>query len=298
MKFCKPSLIIFTALISGLLSCAAPTTTRPSPDAPTDNGRQLARLYQQVKQLRLEEENFHKEREQQFLLKKQQMETKLAEVLQIKQSLENTSAEMEALYAAQRETIAQRRKTIRAFTTDEQAYAYYAEFLGTINTNTEQSATTLDTSFQERQGYLQEISTTVLKNQDPIDLAAIEKLFLIAIEEMFASQNVKSFTAPLKQRDGSVETTRLVRIGNVNVISPSGRYVYRDADGVLAEYNFRPSSELARFYDAVQNTPAEKRPRSIWEWSRTFQLIELDPTGFHGSPLLKELSDKRRGRGA
>lgn len=266
--------VMMKSCLAGLLiGLAASATAQDEPKAQT-----LDQLLDMVRQNKILESQEHRQREADFNRQKSNQQAALDEAKRIKAAEEARSAELEAKYAEQEVVVQEKRQELqqRLGSLDE-LFGHLTSQAGDTRATLENSIVSAQPGLNNRDQFLDNLIEKMNSATDIPELEEIEQLWYEMQREAVESGKVVSFTAPVLSLDGGQSQETVVRIGNYNLISASGKYLYMTEDGAIAELGRQPRG--AQVGDAADLPSA----------TEGFVQVGIDPTGALGGGFLQAI---------
>jgi len=224
----------------------------------------LNSLLDKVKEGRATETQQHKEREREFMARKEQQAQLLAEERQTQQRLERESARLEETRRNNEAEIARQLEVRR------ERLGQLQELFGVLQQNAGDAKSIIATSHVtiDNPDRMEPINTLVDKASDTAELPTIEEIRtwpVQMVQEMIGSSEVVTFNHTVRGVDGNTYETDITRIGDFGVVG-DGKFYTRKDNGEVEELQRQPSGRLTGTIDSFQNA------------SGGFSEIALDPS--------------------
>ncbi len=228
---------LFTPLLLTLLLALLPHL--PAQAADEAKIRSLDELMELVRQGRIDQAKENREREQQFLANRNQQQTLLDQAIKQRKSLEKTSAELEDLYARQKETLDDLNRRLEA------RMGSLKELVGHLQTGTAEASAQLQRSITsiehpERRQQLEKITDRLNLHRALPRIEDLEQIWYLQQREMVDSGRVKHSALPVVNLNGDLTQADVVRIGSFNLVSGSHYLQYIPETGKTVELPKQP----------------------------------------------------------
>ncbi|MFC4348921.1 MotA/TolQ/ExbB proton channel family protein [Kordiimonas lipolytica] len=225
----------------------------------------LNSLLDKVKEGRATETQQHKEREREFMARKEQQAQLLAEERQTQQRLERESARLEETRRNNEAEIA------RQLEVQRERLGQLQELFGVLQQNAGDAKSIISTSHVtiDNPGRMGPINTLVEKASDSAELPTIEEIRawpVVMVQEMIGSSEIVTFNQTVRGVDGNTYETDVTRIGDFGIVGDGKFYIYKPSTGEVEELQRQPSGRLTGTIDTFQNA------------SGGFSEIALDPS--------------------
>lgn len=270
MSFAKHCLI---ASAIGLLSFSAVAQEEPK-------AQSLEQLLQMVKENRILETREHKQREAEFHREKANQQNLLTEARQTLAAEERRSEQLEATYAQQEQEVRKKRQELqqRLGSLDE-LFGHLTSTAGDLRQRLETSIVSAQPGLNNRADFLTALINKMNSATQIPDLEEIEQLWYEMQRETVEAGKVVKFPATVLQTDGERAEKAVVRVGNYNLVSEDGKYLYMTQNGQIAELPRQPAGNF--------NEQAAELAASQEGFSR----FGVDPTGAKGGSFLQAIVD-------
>jgi len=238
----------------------------------------LEQLLEMVKQNKILESQEHRQREADFRRQKATQQAELEKAKQTKAAEERRSVQLEEKYSEQEKLVQEKRQELqqRLGSLDE-LFGHLTSQAGDTRAVLEGSIVSAQPGLDNRTEFLDSLIQKMNGATDIPDLEEIEQLWYEMQREAVESGRIVSFSAPVLTLDGEEATETVVRIGNYNLISGSGKYLYTTEDGKIAELPRQPRG--GQIGDAAYLASA----------TSGFVLTGVDPTGAKGGSFLQAI---------
>ena len=234
---------------------------------------ELLRLIQQEKVLETQE---HAQREAEFRRNRANQQAELTKAQQIKAQEERRSEQLETTYARQQQEVAERRQQL------QNRLGSLNELFGHLTSQAGDTRAVLEASIVSRQPGLDnrpEFLTNLIEKMNTAtslpSIEEIEQMWYEMQREAVEGGKVVSFTDTVLKPNGEQVQETVIRIGNFNLVTADGKYLYAPDEGGIAEMARQPSGSF-------QSGAAE-----LASTSEGFTPVGLDPTGPKGGTFLR-----------
>jgi biopolymer transport protein ExbB len=242
--------------------------------------RSLEQLLEMVKQNRILESREHQQREANFRREKASQQQLLKEAKETLAAEERRSVQLEATYASQEQEVNQKRRELqeRLGSLDE-LFGHLTSQAGDLRQRLETSIVSAQPGLSGRAGFLTDLIDKMNSATQIPDLEEIEQLWYEMQRESVEAGKIVKFPATVLKLDGERSQETVVRVGNYNLVSADGKYLYMTGDGQIAELPRQPRSAFTNA--AVELAAAEGG----------FVRFGIDPTGAKGGSFLQAIVD-------
>lgn len=262
-------------LAAGLMSLAlGGINTAVAQDAP--QAKSLDELLQMVRQSKVSETAEHRQREAEFRQNKANQQSALNNAKQIKAQEERRSEQLERTYETQQEEVAEKRQQLQS------RLGSLNELFGHLTSQAGDTRAVLEASIVSRQPGLdnrpQFLTDLIDKMNSATQLPSIEEIEQMWFEmqrEAVEGGRVVSFTNTVLKPNGEQVQETVVRVGNFQLLTAAGQYLYAPDEGGIAEMARQPAGSFLS--SAAQLAAA----------TDGFVPVGLDPTGPRGGTFLR-----------
>ena len=260
------SLVAATATL--LLSAGAFAQDEPK-------ARSLDELLDMVKQNRIMETEEHRQREAEFRRQRANQQGELDRARQIKAQEERRSEQLEATYTRQQQEVAEKRQQLQS------RLGTLNELFGSLTSQAGDTRAVLEASIVSRQPGLdnrpQFLTDLIEKMNSATQLPSIEEIEQMWYEiqrEAVEGGKVVSFTSNISLPSGEQAQKQIVRIGNFQMVTEDGNYLWAPDDGGLNELAKQPPGMRGGAADLAAATDG-------------FVKVGIDPSGATGGTFLQ-----------
>ncbi|MGQ9427164.1 MotA/TolQ/ExbB proton channel family protein [Gilvimarinus sp. F26214L] len=271
MKFVKHCLI---ASAVGLFA-ATGAFAQEEPKA-----QSLEQLLEMVKENRILETREHQQREAQFRRDKANQQELLNEARQTLANEERRAEQLEDTYEQQEQQVVQKRQEMqqRLGSLDE-LFGHLTSQAGDLRQRLESSIVSAQPGLSGRAGFLTDLINKMNSATEIPEIEEIEQLWFEMQREAVEAGKIVRFPATVLKTNGERVQEEVVRVGNYNLMSASGNYLYMTQDGQIAELPRQPAGNFTD--SAAQLASAEEG----------FVRVGIDPTGAKGGSFLQAIVD-------
>ncbi len=247
----------------------------------TPKAKSLDELLQMVRQGKIRESEDHRKREAEFRQNRANQRNALNEAKQVKEREEKRSAELEATFERQkREVTAEKARLQARLGNLNELFGHLTSTAGDTRQQLESSLISAQPGFDGRAVFLDGLIEKMNSATQLPSIAEIENLWTAMHEEITESAKIVKFSATVKKANGDTATETVTRIGNYNMVSETGNYLYRNENSEIVELPRQPSGFNA---NAAALTAA----------ASGFVRVGIDPTGSKGGDFLRKIINKK-----
>ncbi|MEX1032165.1 MAG: MotA/TolQ/ExbB proton channel family protein [Cellvibrionaceae bacterium] len=271
----KMSLLKHCLIASALGLTSINTAAQDEPKA-----QSLDQLLQMVKENRILETREHQQREAEFRRDRANQQQLLQQAQQTLAEEERRSEQLEATYAEQEQEVAQKRQEFqeRMGSLDE-LFGHLTSQAGDLRQRLENSLVSAQPGLSGRADFLTDLINKMNRATQIPDLEEIEQLWYEMQREAVEGSKVVKFPATVLKLDGERSQETVVRVGNYNLVSAEGKYLYMTQDGQIAEL---PRQPQGGYTSAAADLAASEDG---------FTRFGVDPTGAKGGSFLLSIVD-------
>jgi biopolymer transport protein ExbB len=273
LKVIRPMKTTLTALLLSAVFVLA-ASSAVAQDEP--KARSLDELLQMVRQSKIAETEEHRQREADFRRNKANQQAELTKAQQIKAQEERRSEQLEATYTRQQQEVAQKRQQL------QNRLGTLNELFGHLTSQAGDTRAVLEGSIVSRQPGLdnrpQFLTDLIQKMNSATQLPSIEEIEQMWFEmqrEAVEGGRVVTFTDTVLKPNGEQVQESVTRVGNFQLLTASGKYLYAPDEGGIAEMSRQPSG-------GFQGSAAD-----LAQATDGFTPVGLDPTGPRGGTFLR-----------
>lgn len=244
--------------------------------------RSLDELLDAVRQGRVEQSRENQQREQQFLKDQARQQALLQQAIEERKALEQRSAELEARYASQKQSLDALNLQL------ETRMGSLKELVGHLQTSTSNVTSLLQRSltsieYPERTQLLDKLATRLATPRSLPRIDDLEQLWYQMQREMVDSGKIKHSYLPVVNLEGELTQADVVRIGSFNLLSGNHYLQYIPETGKIVELPKQPPGYMLGNVDDFTHAEA----------GSGLHPVAIDPT--HGALLnmLLETPDLR-----
>lgn len=202
----------------------------------------MSALLNKVREGRITEDASHKQREAEFLARKDQQEQLLAQERQTQANLERESARLEATRRNNEAEIT------RQLEVQRERLGQLSELFGVLQQAAGDARSVISSSHVsiDNAGRMAEIDTLVEKAAESSELPTIAEIRAWPAQmmlEMIGSAEVKKFNHEVRMNDGTIQQMDIVRIGDFGLVG-DGKFLQLTSSGEVAELQRQPSNRL------------------------------------------------------
>lgn len=240
----------------------------------------LEQLLDMVKENRVMESREHQQREAEFRRQRANQQQLLTEARKTLAAEERRSEQLEATYSTQDQEVANKRRELqnRLGSLDE-LFGHLTSQAGDLRQRLITSIVSAQPGLSGRAGFLDALIDKMNSATQIPELEEIEQLWYEMQREIVEASKVVSFPAVVHKLDGEQSEETVVRIGNYNLVSANGDYLYMTDNGRIAELPRQPSGAFTKA--AAQLAAAQDG----------FVRVGIDPTGAKGGSFLQAIID-------
>ena len=239
----------------------------------------LDELLEQVKQAQTDATNTNRQREQDFVQRKQAQQQLLQ---QSKQQLTRTterSVKLEKLYAKNEELVAAKQQQLA------QRLGVLQEVFGHIMASANDAKASFKHSiisgqYPQRGVFLEQLLEKMRSKTEIPQLDEIEGLWFELHRELTASSQITNFSAPVVASDGSEKIQQVLRVGSFNLFAAGDYLTYRPDTQTIAELAKQPVKFL------LQPNAYSAAAMELQTAKQGFTSVAIDPTGGNGGSFL------------
>ena len=202
----------------------------------------MGALLNKVREGRITEDAGHKQREAEFLSRKDQQEQLLAQERQTQARLERESARLEETRRNNEAEIT------RQLEVQRERLGQLSELFGVLQQAAGDARAVISTSHVsiDNPGRMVEIDTLVEKAAESSELPTIAEIRAWPAQmmlEMIGSGEVKQFNHEVRMNDGTVQQMDIVRVGDFGLVG-DGKFLQLTTSGEVAELQRQPSGRF------------------------------------------------------
>lgn len=240
----------------------------------------LEQLLEMVKENRIMESREHQQREAEFRRQRANQQQLLNEARQTLAAEERRSEQLEATYAQQDQQVTQKRRELqqRLGSLDE-LFGHLTSQAGDLRQRLINSIVSVQPGLDNRAAFLDDLIEKMNSATEIPELEEIEQLWYEMQRETIASGEIVKFPAVVHKLDGEQSEETVVRIGNYNLVSENGDYLYMTQTGGIAELPRQPSGSYTKAAAELANA------------QEGFVRVGIDPTGAKGGSFLQAIID-------
>lgn len=202
----------------------------------------MSSLLNKVREGRITEDAGHKQREAEFLARRDQQEQLLAQARQRQQVLERESARLEGVRRDNEDEIT------RQLEIQRERLGQLSELFGVLQQAAGDARSVISSSHVsiDNAGRMAEIDTLVEKAAESSELPTLAEIRAWPAQmmiEMMGSAEVKKFNHNVRMNDGTVQPMDIVRIGDFGLVG-DGKFLQLTTSGEVAELQRQPSGRF------------------------------------------------------
>jgi len=241
----------------------------------------LDELLNMVKNNRILETKEHRQREADFRRQRTNQKSELDKAIQTRTAEERRSARLETTYETQDVEVVELRDRLKERTGSlAELFGHLTSQAGDTRSVLEQSIVSAQPGLGSRDDFLTGLIAKMNSATQLPSIGEIEQLWYEMQREAVEGSRVVIFTAPVQTVGGEQIEQEVVRIGNYQLISASGNYLYMTPDGKIAELPRQPQGGFtAAAADLAASTSG-------------FQRVGIDPTGSKGGSFLSKIINR------
>jgi len=240
----------------------------------------LDQLLQMVRENKILETREHRQREAEFQRDKANQQQALNNARQTKAAEEARSEELEDIYARQEQEVAEKRQQLRErMGSLQQLFGHLTSTAGDLRATLENSLVSAQPSLRGRAEFLTGLIQKMNSATQLPSIEEIEQLWYEIQREAVEGGKVVEFDATVILPDGERVQDRVVRVGNYNLVSSNGNYLYMTEDQEIAELPRQPGNYVGAAEDLAN---AEEG----------FVRFGVDPTGSKGGSFLAAIINR------
>jgi len=236
--------IAFVLCLSGLSARAQQSGSSPKSTGNKSEPRSLDELLEKVRSAGIIDDSLAKEREVEFIERKDEQATLLKEAHEREQALINRSEALERIYEANEVKATDLEETLRdRLGNMGELFGIVRQVAGDTRAHIDESI--VSAQFRDRGAFLDELAQS--KALPSID--KLQKLWFVLQQEMTESGKIVRFSADVVDPEGTASQKQVIRIGTFNAIA-DGKYLrWMPETAKLAVLNRQPQ---ARYLDTVR----------------------------------------------
>lgn len=211
----------------------------------------MGALLNKVREGRITEDAGHKQREAEFLARRDQQEQLLAQARQRQQVLERESARLEGVRRDNEEEIT------RQLEIQRERLGQLSELFGVLQQAAGDARSVISSSHIsiDNEGRMAEIDTLVEKAAESSELPTLAEIRAWPAQmmlEMVGSGEVKKFNHNVRMNDGTVQPMEIVRVGDFGLVG-DGKFLQLTSSGEVAELQRQPSGRFTGTIPAFES---------------------------------------------
>lgn len=240
----------------------------------------LEQLLEMVKESRVMESREHQQREAEFRRQRSNQQQLLNEARQTLAAEERRSEQLEATYSQQDQEVANKRRELqnRLGSLDE-LFGHLTSQAGDLRQRLLTTIVSAQPGLSGRADFLDALIDKMNSATQIPELEEIEQLWYEMQREIVEAGKIVKFPATILKLDGEQSEENVVRIGNYNLVSESGDYLYMTENGGIAELPRQPGGSYTKAAAQLANA------------QDGFVRVGIDPTGAKGGSFLQAIID-------
>lgn len=240
----------------------------------------LEQLLEMVKENRIMESREHQQREAEFRRQRANQQQLLNEARQTLAAEERRSEQLEATYARQEQDVnAKRRELQQRLGSLDELFGHLTSQAGDLRQRLITSIVSAQPGLSGRAAFLDALIEKMNSATQIPELEEIEQLWYEMQREIVEGGKIVKFPAVVHMLDGEQSEQTVIRIGNYNLVSSNGNYLYMTEGGSIAELPRQPSGAFT------------KAAAELGSAQDGFVRVGIDPTGAKGGSFLQAIID-------
>ncbi|GAB1265498.1 MotA/TolQ/ExbB proton channel family protein [Aurantivibrio infirmus] len=241
----------------------------------------LDELLNMVKENRILETREHQQREAEFRRQRANQRSELDKAIATRTAEERRSERLEQTYETQEIQVSELRDRLQERTGSlAELFGHLTSQAGDTRSVLEQSIVSAQPGLNNRDDFLTGLIEKMNSATQLPSIGEIEQLWYEMQREAVEGGRVVKFTAPVQTVGGEQIEQEVVRIGNYQLVSAAGNYLYMTSDGKIAELPRQPQGGVT---GAAANLAAS---------NSGFTRAGIDPTGSKGGSFLSKIINR------